>query len=260
MEIPFFLSSWIILSYLGLLENRGGRIFLFFVLLLFILFRQFKSEVYYKSILLGIVVFINSLLSFQFLSQAEIFLFHSMFRDKYGSENEDFSTWNLNQDTRTMKNEKIPMEFTIPEGMYFHSIESLKISEKTGSGLIAGVLSSSSADPNVYPYVRIFVIGGYQRLEKEKLKDEYEQILRFESERGEIDSIEFLVEEASESKRGWEGIFWSLFDLNRPHYCKSGFYLINKMNGNYVLLDIRENQIQSAFHEISIQQFIDSFK
>lgn len=260
MELPFFLTSWMILSYLGLLENRGGRIFVFFVLVLFIVFRQSKSEVYYKSVLFGILVFLNSLLSFQFLSQAEIFLFHSFFRDKYGSVDDEFSTWKLNEDTQTMRNEKIPMEFAIPKGLYFHPPGTLKFSEKTGSGQIAGILSSSSSDPNIYPYIRIFIIGGYQRIEKEKIREEYEQILRFESERGEIDSVEFLSEDGLQSRNNWEGVFWSLFDLQRPHYCKSGFYLINRMNGNYVLLDIRENQIQSADHEPQIQEFLDSLK
>lgn len=206
------------------------------------------------------MILLNGLLSFQFLSRGEIYLFHSMFRDKYGEESKEFSSWENDEENRILKNEKIPLEIKIPEGLYFHPPSTFDLENKTGSGEIAGIISSSPNDPNLYPLVRIFVIGGYQRIEKEKVKEEYEQILQFESQRGEIDTIEFLTEHTPENKTGWEGIFWSFFDLNRPHYCKTGFYFLNKHNGNYVILDIRENLIQSSFHEESIQLIIDSLK
>jgi hypothetical protein len=259
-ELFYFGISLVILFFLGILENRGGRVFLFFIFLLFLLFRQIKSKVYYRSILFGVAILINGLLTFQSIALGEEYLFHSMFKDKYETSTEDFSKWNFNETTRILQNTSIPLEMKIPVGLFFHSPDSLSLKNKTGSGQIAGILSSSERDPNIYPYIRIFIISGYMAIDAGVVKTEYEQVLDFESQRGEIETIQFIDQHHPELHPNWEGFFWSFFDTMRPRYSKSGFYLIGIKNGKHIVLDIRENKTEINFHEDVIQTTIDSIK
>ena len=252
--------SLLILHFLGILENRGGRVFLFFIFLLFLIFRITRNRVYYRSILFGFAILINGLLTFQVLSNTEILIFHYMFREKYSEETEDFTKWDFDEKRNMIRNTSIPLEFTIPRGLFFHNPKDLSYKDKTGSGQIVGIFSSSEKDPNIYPYIRIFIVGGYKVIEQSIVKEEYSQVLEFESQRGEIESIKMLGENKSENHKTWEGFFWTFFDLMRPRYSKAGFYLINMGNGNHVVLDIRENLIEDKFHEEVIENLLDSLK
>ncbi len=249
-----------ILYSLEILENRGGRVFLFFLFLLFLLFRQMQTKVYYRSLLFGLAILLNGLLTFQSIALGEEYLFHSLFKEKYESDSKELTEWIFQESSRHLTNKTIPLEIEIPTGLFFHSPESLSLKNKTGSGQIVGILSSSEKDPNIYPYIRIFVISGYRAINKATVQEEYEQVLEFESKKGEMENIEFLQTHTPDNHPRWEGSFWKYFDRLRPRYTKSGFYLINMGNGIHLVLDIRENINENNFHEDIIQTTLDSFK
>ena len=260
MEIIYLGFCLFFLYSIGLLENRGGKVFLFFIILIFFIFKYLKARVYYRAILFGVAILVNGLLTFQGLSQGEIFFFHFMFKEKYATEKNQFTQWDINTKDRIIRNTEIPLEITLGEGLYFHSIENLDLKEKTGSGEISGIISSAEKDPNAYPYIRIFIIDNYRLIDENTIKTEFEDILNFESKRGDLDSIQFLSEHSLENRNDWKGLFWSFFDLQRPHYCKAGFYFFNLKNGNTVILDIREGLLENSFHEENIQKTLESFK
>jgi hypothetical protein len=249
-----------ILYSLEILENRGGRVFLFFLFLLFLLFRQMQTKVYYRSLLFGLAILINGLLTFQSIALGEEYLFHSLFREKYEIESKEYTEWVFQENSKLLTNKAIPLEIQVPTGLFFHSIENLSLKNKTGSGQIAGILSSSEKDPNIYPYIRIFVISGYRAINTSTIKEEYEQVLEFESKKGEMENLEYLQAHTPDNQPTWEGSFWKFFDRLRPRYTKSGFYLIKKGNGVHLVLDIRENITENTFHEEIIQNTLDSFK
>jgi hypothetical protein len=258
-EVLLIVSSLLIIYFLGLLENNAGIIFSFFSFVLFIFFRIFKIKVLHRVILLGLLIMINGLLSFQALQKMELFLFQHSFQDKYDTSALDLTKWEDSKDKKIYKNSDIPMEFELPEGFFFHNPKDLNVKNQTGSGQIAGIISNNIREPNQYPYIRFFIISGYNKVDFDTIQNEYSQLLDFDVHRNEIETVKLLGPHKIDSKK-WEGRFWAFFDIMRPRTAKAGFYLIPLANNHYLVIDIRENYSETSFHEKDIEFILEHTK
>ncbi|MCP5497056.1 MAG: hypothetical protein H7A23_21075, partial [Leptospiraceae bacterium] len=57
-----------------------------------------------------------------------------------------------------------------------------------------------------------------------------------------------------------EGNFWSLYDNLRPRYSISGYYILPLKNGDFLIIDIMENQTNQRFHESGVKEMLESIK
>lgn len=251
------ISIWIIKLF-GFLENQAGVIFLFFVMLIFLFFRFIRLKLYYQILLFGISIFINGLLSFKYLQYSEIFLFNKSLESKYQNETKDFTNWKFDEATRILSNEDIPLKIKLPTEYIFHNPKDLQIKEKTGTGQVAGILSSSP-DPNRYPLVRFFYVEPLINIEPSAVKEEVFNILNFEKTQGNIEEIKLLGDHIFEPKK-WQGTFWTFYDIIRPRYSKTGFYIYTLKDGSSIVISITENLVEGKYHEDSIVEILSSIE
>lgn len=257
LEIPYIGGILLFFHALGILENRGGLVFLFLVFLVFLLFRITKSKIYYQIILVGIAILANGLLSFQFLQKSEEILFQWVFHEKYREPVEEFWTWEYDESKKIWKNPSLPLSFQPGEEFVFHNPKDLKSKDMTGSGGIMGIINPSSKDPGIYPYLRFFLITGYNRADFSEIKEEFQKILEHEERKGEMESITSLGD-IEEPKHKFPGHFWRFYDRLRPRYGKAGFYLVRMGEGKVLIIDIREIYSEDSPHSEEIQKVLDS--
>lgn len=256
-EILYFGIGIYIVYLFGFLDNQAGIIFLFFLGSIFMFYRILKLRVYYQIILIGVSIFINGLLSFKYLQYSEIFIFNKSLESKYANEKKDFSNWELDEKTNIATNKDIPISILKPEGFYFHNPKDLKQDETTGTGQILGIITDS-IKVNSYPQIRLFYIEPLVNVDLSTLKEEFENILNFEKNQGSLEEIKYLAEHEFEKK--WKGHFWTFYDIIRPRYSKTGFYLINLKDGSSIILAITENLVEKEFHEEKINEMLKSIK
>ena len=228
----------------GFFDNQAGVIFLAFVLLFFLFYRLIRAAIYYRIVLVGMAIFVNGLLTFKYLQFSEMYLFNRSFQDKYES---------------ILTNTIIPIRLILPKEFYFHNPKDLKMKEKTGTGQIAGILSSGENNPNRYPLVRLFYVPEFIKADLETIKEEYNSILEFEKHQGNMEEIKNLGEHIHPEKK-WQGNFWAFYDILRPRYSKTGFYIYHLKNGGFLILDITENLVENQFHENEIEEILKSIE
>ncbi len=254
----FYFGIGIYLVYLfGFFDNQAGIIFLFFIVCIFLFYRVLKLRVYYQIILIGVSIFINGLLSFKYLQYSEIFLFNKSLESKYSNEKKDFSNWELDEKTNIATNKDVPIQILKPEGFYFHNPKDLKQDESTGTGQILGIITDS-IKVNSYPQIRLFYVEALVNVELDILKDEFEKILNFEKSQGQMEEIKYLGENEFEKK--WKGHFWTFYDVIRPRYSKTGFYLLKLNDGASVVITVTENLVEKEYHEEKILEMLNSIK
>jgi hypothetical protein len=243
----------------GFFDNQAGVIFLIFVLLFFAFYRIMRAVVYYRIILVGMAIFVNGLLTFKYLQFSEMYLFNRSFQNKYETEEKVFTEWTFDETTRTLKNETLSLSLKLPKEYFFHNPKDLKMKEKTGTGQIAGILSSAETDPNRYPLIRLFYIPQLIKVDPDTIKEEYSSILDFEKHQGNMEEIKNLGEHFH-SERKWPGNFWTFYDIIRPRYSKTGFYIFPLKDESYLIIDITENLVENQFHENEIEEVLKSLK
>ena len=220
-----FLSVVLTIVYLfGFFDNEAGVIFLVFISLFFLFYRMVRAVVYYRIILVGMALFVNGLLTFKYLQFSEMYLFNRSFQDKYETNEKDLTQWDYDEKTRTLKNELIPITLYLPKDYFFYNPKDLKMKEKTGTGQVAGILSTGETNPNRYPLVRLFYVPKFIRVEASTIQEEYNSILEFEKHQGNMEEIKNLGEHTYPEKK-WQGNFWTFYDILRPRYSKTGFYI-----------------------------------
>lgn len=243
----------------GFFENQAGIIFLVFVLLFFFFYRIIRAVVYYRILLVAMTIFVNGLLTFKYLQFSEIYLFNRSFENKYDTQEKDLTQWSYDEPTRTLKNESLSLSLKLPKDYFFHNPKTLTMKEKTGSGQIAGILSSAETDPNRYPLVRLFFIPQLIKVDPNTIKEEYISILDFEKHQGNREEIKNLGEHLHPEKK-WQGNFWTFYDIIRPRYSKTGFYIYPLKDESYMIIDITENLIENQFHENEIEEILKSIQ
>lgn len=256
-ELLYVLIVFLIVNWFGFFENRAGVILLIIIVGFFAFVRYMKFLVYYRILLIAMALFANGLVTFKSLQSAEIFLFNRTFKDKYGEMDKNLDNWEYSEEKRTLHNADIPLTLKIPEGMFFFNPKDLKIKEKTGSGQIAGILSSNEKDPNLYPYVRIFYVTGLTKATIPAIKEEYQSILDFEAHQGNIEEIKDQGNHVFPDRK-WEGNFWTFYDVLRPRYSKTGFYIIPLQTGGYLIIDLKENLQEKEYHEKEVLEILNS--
>ncbi len=243
----------------GFFDNQAGIIFLVFVLLFFLFYRAVRAVVYYRILIVGMAIFVNGLLTFKYLQFSEMYLFNRSFQDKYDTNEKDFTQWSYDDKTRTLKSETLALTLKLPKDYFFHNPKNLTMKEKTGSGQIAGILSSAETDPNRYPLIRLFYIPVFIKVDQNTIKEEYTSILDFEKHQGNREEIKNLGEHIHPEKK-WQGNFWTFYDIIRPRYSKTGFYIYQLKDESYLIIDITENLVENQFHENEIEEVLKSIK
>jgi len=258
IEILFFGSSLGIFYALGLLENRAAWVFFFIVLGIFLIYRVLKVVVIYRIFFLGTIVLLNGLFSFKMLQLGEWLLFHLAQKLQTSSLEISVEDWEWHEKDRLLIHKTIPVKLKLHSEMFFHKPKG-ELSEYKGTGNLLAVISNSPSDPTVYPYLRIFFLPSIARPNFDLISEEFENYLNFEVGRGEIESLQSLGEREHE-KQKWKGKFWIFYDNLRPRNSKTGFYILPLSNGNILILEIRENLKTNTFHEIEIQEILDSIQ
>lgn len=256
--IFYLLSS----SLSGFLSNSGGRVFLGIFGLIVFLLRFAKVKQYYIVSLLGMVLFSNALLSFMALQKLEVITAYYLFRSRFQFQEVDLSDWNWEEESRILTNRSLPLKAKIPLGLYFHNPKHLNLREKTGAGQIAGILSSSEKDPNIYPLVRIFFIPVYLMVSVEQIREEFIRYNEFLVQQGDIEEVNEIQPNRDFTYNGKipPNGFWTFYDVLRPRYSKTGFYFMESANGSKVILHIIENLEKGKFHEPVIQDFLNDLR
>lgn len=258
-EAIYVVSVLLTVYAFGFFENQAGVIFLFFVLLFFLFYRAVRAVVYYRIILVGMAIFVNGLLTFKYLQFSEVYLFNRSIQTKYNTHEKDLTEWKYTEETRILQNDTIGLSLKLPKEYFFHNPKDLKMTEKTGTGQIAGILSSSQTDPNRYPLIRLFWVPEYIKVDPSTIQEEYSSILDFEKHQGNMEEIKNLGEK-NHPERKWQGNFWTFYDVIRPRYSKTGFYIFPLKEGSFLIIDITENLVENQFHEKDIEEALMSIQ
>lgn len=202
----------------------------------------------------------NGLLSFVALQKMEIFTAYTLFKSRFQFTEVDLSGWEWKENNRELSNLSIPIRLKVPEQMYFHNPKDLGLKESTGSGQIAGILSSSDHDPNSYPFVRIFFFPAHIPVNESEIKEEVLKFIDFQEKQGEMEEINEIQPNRDIKFYGRipTNAFWTFFDIIRPRYAKTGFYFLQAPSGSKVLLHITENLVKGEYHEQNIQDILQS--
>ncbi len=255
--IAGFLSA---LSITGFLENNAGRIFLILFSLLTFFIRFARLKLYYSLCMLAMLFLANGMLSFYILQRFEILTSYHLFKSRFQFHEVDLSDWKWQEESRTLTNRSIPIQLRVPEGMFFHDPRNLRIKEKTGIGQIAGILAYSEKDPNSYPYVRVFFFPVYVAVSPSQIREEMIRFNEFLIRQGEIEDVNEIQPNREFLFRGKipPNAFWTFYDILRPRFSKTGYYLLESVTGSRILLHITENLEKGAYHEPVVQEILDS--
>ncbi|ASV09426.1 hypothetical protein B2G50_13445 [Leptospira interrogans serovar Canicola] len=116
------------------------------------------------------MILTGGLLSFKILQQGEILTSYFLLKPTW--EQKELTNWEYNLESRVLRNSNIQIQLSLPEDFYFHNPKNLTLKDQTGTGQIAGIISSSETDPNRYPSIRIFNFPE-PFLEIDKIKPEF---------------------------------------------------------------------------------------
>lgn len=256
-EIVYVALFLTLIYFVGFLDNAGGGLFLAFILGISLFYRLIKSVVYFRITLIGMAILLNGLLTFKFLQSAEIFLLYQSTRNRYEMKEINLNHWKYDEKARRLSNEDIPLYLTLPEGSYFFKPDDLDLKEKTGTGQVAGIVSVSDTNPNLYPYVRLFLIPAYVTVDIDTIRSEISSLIDVAVHRGEMNEIKPIGDQKLLSKK-WPGYFWIFYDIIRPRYAKTGFYLMTLKSGDRILIHMMENIVKGQFHEKEIIELLES--
>ncbi|TGN00937.1 hypothetical protein [Leptospira yasudae] len=256
VEAGVFVSCILLLFFTDFYSNRSGIIFIAVYCGVGFILRFLDSSVFYRITLLGLMVLTGGLLSFKALQQAEILTSYLLFKPTW--EQKELTNWSYDSESRTLKNSDIQVQFSLPEDFYFHNPKNLTLKDQTGTGQIAGIISSSEIDPNRYPSIRIFYFPE-PFLEIDKIKPEFLKFLDLAINQGEMIEVHELGEENFEKRM--DGVFWTYYDNLRPRYAKTGFFIASgdKLPDSF-LFHISESLVKGRTHEEAVEKILQSFK
>ncbi|EMO85017.1 hypothetical protein [Leptospira santarosai] len=237
-------------------SNRSGVIFIAIYCVVGFILRFLESTVFYRISLLGLMVLTAGLLSFKALQQAEILTSYLLFKPTW--EQKELTNWDYDSKSGILKNSDIRIQLSLPEDFYFHNPKNLTLKDQTGTGQIAGIISSSETDPNRYPSIRIFYFPE-PSLEIDKIKPEFVKFLDLSVNQGDMIEVHELGEENFEKKM--DGIFWTYYDNLRPRYAKTGFFIVsgNQLPDSF-LFHISESLVKGKVHEEPVEKILRGFK
>ncbi|WP_061242713.1 hypothetical protein [Leptospira interrogans] len=255
-EITVFIFCIISLFFTDFYSNRSGVIFIVVYCSIGFILRFLESTVFYRISLLGLMILTGGLLSFKILQQGEILTSYLLFKPTW--EQKELTNWEYNLESRILRNSNIQIQLSLPEDFYFHNPKNLTLKDQTGTGQIAGIISSSETDPNRYPSIRIFYFPE-PFLEIDKIKPEFVKFLDLSVNQGEMVELHELGEENFEKRM--DGVFWTYYDNLRPRYAKTGFFIASgdKLPDSF-LFHISESLVKGRNHEESVEKILQSFK
>ncbi|RHX92212.1 hypothetical protein [Leptospira stimsonii] len=255
-ETIVFVACILLLLLTDFYSNRSGIFFIAVYSCVGLAFRFLESTVFYRIFLLGLLVLVGGLLSFKTLQKAEILTSYILFKPNW--EEKELTNWSYDSESKVVKNEDIKVQLTLPEDFYFHNPKNLTLKDQTGTGQIAGIISSSETDPNRYPSIRIFYFPE-PFLEIDKIKPEFQKFLDLAINQGDMVEVHELGEENFEKRM--DGVFWTYYDNLRPRYAKTGFFISSgdKLPDS-LLFHISESLVKGRQHEESVEKILQSVK
>lgn len=256
VETLIFLFCIVLLIFTDFYSNRSGIIFIAAYCCIGLALRFLENTVFYRISLLGLMILSAGLLSFKALQQAEILTSYILFKPNW--EEKELTNWNYDSESRILRNQDIRLQLTLPEDFYFHNPKNLTLKDQTGTGQIAGIISSSETDPNRYPSIRMFYFPE-PFLEIDKIKPEFQKFLDLAIHQGDMVEVHELGEENFEKRM--DGVFWTYYDNLRPRYAKTGFFISSgdKLPDSF-LIQVSESLVKGRQHEESVEKLLQSFK
>ncbi|MBM9576737.1 hypothetical protein JWG45_06165 [Leptospira sp. 201903070] len=256
VEAGVFVSCILLLLVTDFYSNRSGIFFIALYSAVGLTLRFLESTVFYRIFLLGLLVLTGGLLSFKTLQKAEILTSYILFKPNW--EEKELTNWEYDAESRLVKNSDIQVQITLPEDFYFHNPKNLTLKDQTGTGQIAGIISSSETDPNRYPSIRIFYFPE-PFLEIDKIRPEFQKFLDLAINQGDMIEVHELGEENFEKRM--DGVFWTYYDNLRPRYAKTGFFISSgdKLPDS-LLFHISESLVKGRQHEESVEKILQSVK
>ncbi|MCB1157373.1 MAG: hypothetical protein KDK45_07710 [Leptospiraceae bacterium] len=256
-EFLFVSLVFLLLYIIGFLKQRPAVLFIFAYSFIVFLLKLLKEALYYRVALSGYAIFLNVFLSFAFLQFTELYTYRKLQEWRFGETNQRLSEWSFDEKNRLVANTNLPLYYKLPVDMFLHKVKDLSSDSRTGVGNLIGLISYSQVDPNLYPYIRFFLIPARYKPEVNKLQKEFEVLLKTKVNRGEIEELKFIGEREYKKKK-WKGAFWTFYDRLRPRYSKTGYYLLPLSSGNFIILEIRENLVKESFHQKEIREILKS--
>lgn len=254
IEAGLFLLSVLVCYLTEFFDNRSGILFFTIYCLCVFSVRFLENKIYYKAGFLGVLVLASGLGSFKALQFTEAWVAYLHFKPSFQEQN--LTRWNFDESTRILSNPDLRLSLKLPEDFYFHNPKDLTWEDKTGTGQIAGVISTSDKDPNRYPYIRIFHTP-QPYLEIDPLIAEFKKYLDLLVSRGDIEELNELEHEDFNNR--YSGKFWTFYDVLHPRYAKTGIFVLSETNqGDSLLFHVTESLIKNRRHEESVETILSS--
>lgn len=243
---------------LNFLNIRGNLLFIGITAIFALFFLFSRQWLYYRILQIGLAILVNALVSFQFLQTGEVLLFQKLVQNKLIANQQDYLQWSFDKVNRLLSNSKIPLYLKLPTGLFFHNPKNLTQKDKTGMGQLVGVISTGDErDPNIYPYIRLFILSSHLSARQQLLHSEFGKYLTFLKSRGEISEINYLGT-ANHAKKKWSGEFWTFYDKLRPRYAKIGYYTMKLDSKKILLIEIMDNLTKNHPHTKRIETVLES--
>ncbi|WP_207761463.1 hypothetical protein [Leptospira perolatii] len=256
IETIYFFLSIFICYVSGFFANRSGILFVSVYSGVVLLLRLLNDKLYYKIGFLGILVLASGLGSFKSLQATEGWVAYMMLKPDF--KEADLTNWKFDESERLLYNNDIHLSFKLPEDFYFHNPKDLSFEDKTGTGQIAGIISSSETDPNRYPYIKIFYYPEtFTRFEEYVAG--FKKYIEIKEKRGDIEEVNELTPENFGDK--FIGQCWTYYDVLRPRYAKTGIFVYDDKNqSDTLLIQIAESLIKGRKHEESTEFILNNVR
>ncbi|TGK21216.1 hypothetical protein EHO61_05055 [Leptospira fluminis] len=256
IEAALFLISILICYSTEFFANRSGLLFFIIYCIGALSVRFLENKIYYKAGFLGVLILASGLGSFKALQFTENWVAYILFKPAF--QEKDLTRWNFDETTRMVSNPDLKLSLKLPEDFYFHNPKNLTWENKTGTGQIAGIISTSDSDPNRYPYIRIFYVP-QPYVEIDPLISEFKKYLDLLVSRGDIEELNELEHEDFDNR--YSGKFWTFYDVLRPRYAKTGIFVLSETNeGDSLLFNVTESLIKDRRHEESVEAILTSVR
>ncbi|MEM7184360.1 MAG: hypothetical protein AAF518_25910, partial [Spirochaetota bacterium] len=243
---------------IGFLDYQANLIFLFFVLLLTLIFRFANLFIYFQIAISGLLILCNALTTFKVLQMGEIVLFQQQMSSHNDKQQSQLLDWTYDKKNRILANPKLPLYAKLPKDFFFHNPKDLKMKNRSGVGQLLAVFSiGDKRNPNLYPYVRLFLFTKPNVTSIEQLNVEFQAYLKLLQNQGDISEIRKL-ESRTHPKTKWAGSFWTFYDRLRPRYSKIGYYIMKTNDGKVFLIEIMDNLLKNRYHSRPIETILGS--
>ena len=258
-QITTLAAVFIVLYLTNFLSARGGWIFISFYLGIAAAFFGLGRKDYYYFAIVGLLVLTLSILTFSVLQYAEAYTSYRLSLARTGLQEETLENWIFDDKTRILQNQQLNLSVLLPEEMYHFNSSELSVKNKAGVGLLTLAISTSPTDPDRYPGIRLFYLPSSVQFDEAAMHREFTEYLSVQEKKNMLNELKEL-QPYTDNILKLQGNFWVFYDLLRPRYAKTGYYILPLENKGNLLIHITENLEKESYHEKVIEDIIESIK